>query len=342
MEKLSEHRLKDIIEYEDESSYIDFKQVQYIKNKNKDKDMYQELIKDIMAMANSDYLGDKYIIIGIKDIKGQKKQVIGIEEAIIDDADYQQLINENIEPEIKFSYLSGRIDNKVIPYFVIYDNLDKPYMMKKKYKNLERGDSYKRIGSSCIKLDRRDYDNIYSSKHLDVKSVKLKALKSELKLIQILKSENNYLINQNNIVSAEISSYKKCITESRWSIRNIPSGMSESQWKYETLNKLINFSVKEIEKNLINELIKNIDIEYSEKYINILTSIESGYAYLCDLQKKLYRLIEKKQYEIDSSIMLINTNHIYDNFSEGYFSRISLFNYKKRIDEINKAITEFK
>lgn len=196
MKKLEKCKLKELIYNEEESSYIDFKAKQYSKDKN------EELIKDIMSMANSDINIDKFIVIGVKFKAGQKNEFIGINDDIHDDADYQQLISNNIEPTIKFSYLSDEIDGKKVAYFYIYsNNIDKPYMMKKDNNKLKIGDAFKRVGSSQRKLTRRDYDNIYKRNNKTLLNLeKIDSYKNEIKLIEILKESNNYIIYENNII----------------------------------------------------------------------------------------------------------------------------------------------
>ncbi|WP_166246137.1 RNA-binding domain-containing protein [Paenibacillus turpanensis] len=64
-------RIKELVEYGYESDYLDFKGKQYSKEKTAD------LIVDIMAMANSRYDGDKFIIVGVKD-RPEGKEIKGI------------------------------------------------------------------------------------------------------------------------------------------------------------------------------------------------------------------------------------------------------------------------
>jgi len=52
--------LDDLIKYENEHSGLDFKAIQYTREK------YEDFIKDIMSMANSDMGEEGYIIIGVK------------------------------------------------------------------------------------------------------------------------------------------------------------------------------------------------------------------------------------------------------------------------------------
>ena len=91
--------IDDLIEYHDENLNLDFKGAQYTKANRTD------LIKDIIAMANADTNDECYIIIGvIRNDEGQKV-IRGMDRKdFTDDANYQQLIRENVEPDVKFEY----------------------------------------------------------------------------------------------------------------------------------------------------------------------------------------------------------------------------------------------
>ena len=85
-------------------------------------------------------------------------------EDFVDSAIYQQLIAENIEPEINFNYFPYEYEGKLLGIFKISECLDKPYMMKKDFRNLKKGDSFIRKGSRQAKLERKDIDRIIEDK----------------------------------------------------------------------------------------------------------------------------------------------------------------------------------
>lgn len=86
MRKLNNEKLEELIKFDSESKYIDFKDKQYSKSQN------EELLKDVMSMVNSYVDGEKYIIIEVKSIPGKENIVLGIDENIKDDSEYKQLI----------------------------------------------------------------------------------------------------------------------------------------------------------------------------------------------------------------------------------------------------------
>lgn len=152
--------LVDLIDNGYECEYLDYKSIQYNKEKHID------LIKDIMSMANSHFDGDKYIVIGIKAKSNGEKDIIGIpSEEFVDASIYQQIINQNIEPEIRFDYYPVEYNEKTLGIFEIHkSNNEKPYLMKKKYNNLHEGQCFIRKGATNFNALRRDFDLFYALK----------------------------------------------------------------------------------------------------------------------------------------------------------------------------------
>lgn len=152
-----------LIENGHENEYLDFKAKDYL-----DKG---EFLIDIMSMANSMDDDDKFIIVGIKDNIDGKKEIIGIGDGK-EQAEFQQLVNENIEPKIKFEYRIILYKDRTIGYYKISkDNKDRPYIAKKQYtkgRNIRQGECYIRKNSTNSIALRRDYDIFYNER-IDVK-----------------------------------------------------------------------------------------------------------------------------------------------------------------------------
>ena len=152
--------IEDIIQYENESSSIDFKAIQYTKVK------YNELLKDVIAMANAETEGTKLIIFGVKMLTDGRREIIGLKENVIDSASFQQLIHHNVEPEIYFSYSPFQFDDKTLSILKLSDCNDKPYMMKKDFgEKLKKGDCFIRKGTFTERLVRKDLDKIFAKRY---------------------------------------------------------------------------------------------------------------------------------------------------------------------------------
>ena len=150
--------LDELIYYGRESDRLDFKEKQY----NKEKVM--DLLKDLLAMANGTYEGDKYIIIGVRQESADRFIPIGVTEDVVDAASYQQIIHEYIEPDINFEYFAHEVDNKKFGIFRISENNNRPYMTKKSYGKLSEGFANIRKGTFQPIVLRPDLDAMQERK----------------------------------------------------------------------------------------------------------------------------------------------------------------------------------
>lgn len=152
-------KFDDLIKYENENISLDFKAIQYKKKQ------YEALIKDIMSMANADVENDRHIIIGVNYKPSGDREILNIKkEDFIDSAIYQQIIRENIEPEIKLDYFSYKHEGKLLGILKISSCFDQPYMMKKDFGKLKKGDCLIRKGTHVSRMMRRDLDAIFEKK----------------------------------------------------------------------------------------------------------------------------------------------------------------------------------
>lgn len=152
------------IEEEGESSFFDFKKDIYDLKNSKEE---AEFIKDVLCFANGHSIGDKYIITGVKLHKDKTtRDIIGVsEDKIKDGADYQNLIDDNVEPSLIVDFSIVEYDGKKFGIFKIgKENIDRPYMLKKQFQNLEIGFMKMRVGQRNVNITRRELDKIYNSK----------------------------------------------------------------------------------------------------------------------------------------------------------------------------------
>ena len=152
------------IEEEGESSFFDFKKDIYDLRNVKEE---TEFIKDVLCFANGHSIGDKYIITGVKLQKDNiTRDIKGITESKIQDgSDYQNLIDDNVEPSLIIDFTIVEYNNKKFGIFKIgKENIDRPYMMKKKFQDLDIGFMKMRVGQRNVNITRRELDKIYNSK----------------------------------------------------------------------------------------------------------------------------------------------------------------------------------
>lgn len=140
--------MKEIIEellYEEESATLDFKSEQYKFIGVSDPEK-SELLKDILAFANAWRRTDAYILIGIKENKGSRAEVVGIADHI-DDAQLQQFVNKKTQRPIDFRYIPMEFEGKQIGVIKIGPQI-RPVYLQKDFVPLKRNCIYIRRGSS--------------------------------------------------------------------------------------------------------------------------------------------------------------------------------------------------
>jgi hypothetical protein len=179
-------KVLEILEYGSEGYLVDFKQEEYPLGKHPKK---HEILKDISAMANHPKDEDKYIIIGAVEKNGMTESFKNIPE-LTDQAKYQQYLNSYIEPDIIFEYKPIKFKDKQLAYFRIFDNRNRPYLIKKevqisveKSKNqivYREGDGFIKTGTGTRKMVRSDFESIYKKRYSK------KDRKSDLRISPIL------------------------------------------------------------------------------------------------------------------------------------------------------------
>lgn len=153
-----------------ESEYIDFKSQYSI---SKDKKL--EIIRDIMAFANSNSKGDKHIIIGVREDQVNNRNIIvGVNEPM-EISKIEEMLRSNVEPSIKIELETYEVQEKNIKVLKIKEGnyKNRPFLMKKKLTNMnsvmESGQGTIREGTRKRNLELADFKKIFSEKRTDGK-----------------------------------------------------------------------------------------------------------------------------------------------------------------------------
>jgi len=131
--------------YGEEGVDLDFKRDQYKFIKATD-EVKGELLKDIIAFANSWRRSDAFILIGVNEIKGGRSEVFGINDKL-DDAQIQQFVNGKTQRPITFSYRNFNFEDKCIGIIHIPIQ-NRPFYLKNDYGKLKKEKVYIKRGSS--------------------------------------------------------------------------------------------------------------------------------------------------------------------------------------------------
>lgn len=157
-------QLLDSLMYRSEDSSLDFKQAQYVfsrKDVPSQLDKQQaaaylenkksELLKDMLAMANSWRDGPGYILLGVREARGGLPEVVGIPaEDMHDDAHFQQFIAVRVNAPLAFSYACRPYRGAVIGVISVPAKQQRPFYAKERFGGVEAGVVYVRRGSSTV------------------------------------------------------------------------------------------------------------------------------------------------------------------------------------------------
>lgn len=128
--------------YQGEGDALDFKLQQYA-FEAADNDAKSELLKDIVAFANSWRESTAYILIGVRD---NPREVVGIDRDI-DDSRLQQFINGKLNRPLRFEYRSVFYGDKTLGLYVIHVQA-RPFYAIKDFGRVMKDTVYVRRGSS--------------------------------------------------------------------------------------------------------------------------------------------------------------------------------------------------
>lgn len=137
--------LLNMLRYKSEGPDIDFKSAQYRFNGGSEIDK-AEMLKDILAIANSWRDGPGYILLGFKDNRPRPAEVVGIQESI-DDSRIQQFVNSKVKPKLTFSYEEHLHEGMTVGVITI-PKQPRPFYITNAYGKLKSNVVYVRRGSS--------------------------------------------------------------------------------------------------------------------------------------------------------------------------------------------------
>ncbi len=136
--------------YESESTTLDFKRDQYL-FENASDDEKGELLKDILAFANSWRRTDAYILIGVDEVQSGRSNIVGVAQHL-DDAKLQQFVNTKTQRPLHFAYYVVPFEGKSLGVIHIPPQ-ERPIYLKSNYGKLTKATVYLRRGSSTAIAD---------------------------------------------------------------------------------------------------------------------------------------------------------------------------------------------
>ena len=129
----------------EEGPTLDFKREQY-PFEDAEERQRSELLKDILAFANSDRYRTAYILIGVDEVKGARSTIVGVQRHL-DDASLQQFVDSKVNRPAEFAYFPFPAEGKEIGIIRIPIQV-RPVYLEKPFGKLQANAVYVRRGSS--------------------------------------------------------------------------------------------------------------------------------------------------------------------------------------------------
>lgn len=248
-----EDEVKEMIDCHQEGDYLDFKEYDY-KRENK-----EELVKDMVALANSHSIRNKYIIIGAVEENNVCTELREIDtKQIRDEAEFQQIINTYIYENLIVNYKVLNIDGKniLVIQIPVSNNSNRPFMVKKQIGKLKENEIYIRKGSTTSIANKKDLEYMF------------KENKNSKLVVQSYSEGNLFDKIQLSEVNSIIEKYKEEKFEKLKQLVNEINQLKGTEFSFGMgMSFLISKEVVKIDdekEKFIKEALKDLKLEYED------------------------------------------------------------------------------
>ena len=207
---------------QDESLTLDFKQNQYPFERADEADK-GELIKDILAFVNTSRKDTAYILVGVKEVKGRRNEIVGVDQ-FLDDARVQQFVNSKTQRPAVFSYQYICIGDRTVGVIEIPVQ-PQPIYLKKNFGKVVAEKVYLRRGSSTDVASPDEIAQMGNSNRTDI--VDAPALVYNV-TNQYVKDIKRQLINKSIITRTESETLLSTLTDVDASVDCVVTGTAGS------------------------------------------------------------------------------------------------------------------
>jgi Putative DNA-binding domain/AbiTii len=182
LKRLTPAEILNLVEVHPEQSKFDWKRDLVLKSEHSK----AELVKDIVAIANSHGDDTGYILYGID--LSEANPIVGLTNSH-DDAKLQQIVNSKVERPVQFLYHESDIDGRRIGVAVIPPSHARPRIIRANFGSLHEGVIKIRRGSSTGWAGwddiRQMFENVASNSHFDLDDLIRRAGDSQSKISSV-------------------------------------------------------------------------------------------------------------------------------------------------------------
>ncbi len=152
-------QIETLIRHENEHTALKFRPTLYLRHE------YDQLLRDIVALANADVRGERIIVLGV-DARGNARSLIGVPRGMsVVHGTFEGLVQKHIEPSLRVRYGTCEIDGLTFGVLSITGCTNQPYLVSNPLAPaLRRGEGWIRRGVEQLPLGRADLDRMYASR----------------------------------------------------------------------------------------------------------------------------------------------------------------------------------
>lgn len=155
---LREMQLEDLVRHENAHSGLAFCELAAGKSSGAD------LVRQILGLANATFTGPRYLVLGVRDVVGGDRNIVGLTEAGLMEAKkfVRRLTAGAIEPALQLAIEALHINGKTIGLISVEDCKDPPYLLEMDLsKSLHVGRGWMRRGTELLPLRRADLQQMF-------------------------------------------------------------------------------------------------------------------------------------------------------------------------------------
>ncbi|HLF11233.1 MAG TPA: hypothetical protein VJA26_08455 [Gammaproteobacteria bacterium] len=153
-------KLEDLVLFESANSALAFREHAYAPAE------IPVMLQDVLALANAEVNGPRFLFLGVRDIVGGKRTLPGLSPAVVGDMKraLPPLLARAIEPPFKIALRAMTVKHATIGLLCLSECENPPYLLRKSVAGLAAGAGWVRRGTQNLPLLRTDLQRMFEQK----------------------------------------------------------------------------------------------------------------------------------------------------------------------------------
>ncbi len=125
-----------------------------------------QLLQDLLALANADVGGPRFLCFGVRDVPGSPRVLTGISAASVSElkGSLPRLLADSIEPQLKMTLRALKVHDELVALLCLTECDDPPYLLARSVAGSPAGTGWVRRGTRHLPLLRGDLQRMFAAK----------------------------------------------------------------------------------------------------------------------------------------------------------------------------------